>query len=465
MAIKKLWPAALLVVFPVLVLAACGDDPAGPEPIDPEFITAVVVANPANAISAEVKVQALGYESVQIRVWRDGEVAQMTPPVPFNGDTTIAAAVLGLHPVSDYSFEVVLNVGSVQDAVDTQAFTTGALPDWLPSPTGSGASPSPGFVTLSLAAGPAIADNTGRIVWYLASPDTVLTNFQAHADGTYTVFGRGDEGPYRVYDELGRRIDRLGCVGWESTRFHEVRVMAGGDYWVLCDETTIEDLTQHGGGAAVEFDWTVLQHVAEDRELLWEWKTSDHFEITDHGTDGFPTAERVNMTHGNAIAFDTDGNILLSFRNLNEVTKIDAQTGDVIWRFGGGFQNEFTFVGDPKGRIEGQHGLRVVEPGVIQLMDNGDQPPSRLVRYRMDEQAMTATLVLEYIHASSVYSRVGGGTDVMPSGGGLVSFGRGGVVAEVSEAGEQVWELLNLDGLYVFRTQRLPSLYASERRK
>ena len=83
----------------------------------------------------------------------------------------------------------------------------------------------------------------------------------------------------------------------------------------------------------------------------------------------------------------------------------------------------------------------------------------------MDEQAMTATLVLEYIHASSVYSRVGGGTDVMPGGGGLVSFGRGGVVAEVSEAGEQVWELLNLDSLYVFRTQRLPSLYASERRK
>jgi hypothetical protein len=279
------------------------------------------------------------------------------------------------------------------------------------------------------------------------------------------VYGLGDEGPYRVYDELGRQIDLLGCVGWESTRPHEVRVMAGGDYWVLCNETTIEDLTQYGGGAAVEVLWTVLQHVAKDRQLLWEWKASDHFEITDLGVEGFSTAELVNVTHGNAIAFDTDGNILLSFRNLNEITKVDAETGNVIWRFGGGLKNEFAFVGDPKGSIWRQHGLRVVEPGVIQFIDNGDQPPSRLVRYRMDEQEMTATLMLEYIHASNVYSPVGGGTDVMPDGGGLVSFGRGGVVAEVSQAGEQVWELLNLEGLYVFRTQRLPSLYASERRE
>jgi len=465
MSIRELWPASLPLMLPILLLAACGDDPAVLEPVDREFIAAAVAANPVNAISAEVTVSAVGYESVQVRARRDGEAAQVTPPVPFNGDTTVAAAVLGLHSESDYSFEVVLNVGAAQDAVDTLEFTTGALPDWLPSPTGAGAAPSPGYVTLSLALGPAIADNTGRIVWYLGSPDSVLTNFQAHPDGTYTVFGRGDEGPYRVYDELGRRIDLLGCVGWESTRFHEVRVMAEGDYWVLCDETTIEDLTQYGGGAAVEFDWTVLQHISADRSLLWEWKASDHFEITDQGTDGFPTADRVNMTHGNAIAFDTDGNILLSFRNLNEITKIDAQSGDVIWRFGGGLQNEFTFVGDPKGSIERQHGLRVVEPGVIQLMDNGEQPPSRLVRYRIDERAMTATLVFEYTHASGVYSRVGGGTDVMPGGGGLVAFGRGGVVAEVSEAGQQVWELLGLDNLYVFRAQRLPSLYASERRE
>ena len=41
MSIKKLWPAALPAVVAFVLLAACGDDPAGPDPIDPEFIAAV----------------------------------------------------------------------------------------------------------------------------------------------------------------------------------------------------------------------------------------------------------------------------------------------------------------------------------------------------------------------------------------------------------------------------------------
>lgn len=145
------------------------------------------------------------------------------------------------------------------------------------------------------------------------------------------------------------------------------------------------------------------------------------------------------------------------------MTKIQAETGEIIWRFGGGQGNQLTFVDDPKGSFERQHGLRVVEPGVIQLLDNGDAAPSRLVRYRIDEQALTATLVLEVIDAPTTYTPVGGGTDVLAGGGALVSFGRAGRVLESSAAGERTWELTGIDGLYVFRAQRIPSLYSSER--
>jgi hypothetical protein len=44
-----------------------------------------------------------------------------------------------------------------------------------------------------------------------------------------------------------------------------------------------------------------------------------------------------------------------------------------------------------------------------------------------------------------------------------MSTRRGGRVAEVDSFGERRWELTGIDDLYVFRSERIPSLYASER--
>jgi hypothetical protein len=53
----------------------------------------------------------------------------------------------------------------------------------------------------------------------------------------------------------------------------------------------------------------------------------------------------VDWTHSNAVEFDYNGHLLLSSRPLNEITKINRQTGNVMWRFGGKYNN-FTFIGD-----------------------------------------------------------------------------------------------------------------------
>ena len=326
-----------------------------------------------------------------------------------------------------------------------------------------GDDPAPGFLVLSAPDGPVILDNTGRVVWYLFAPDPVLSNFQAHDGGFYTLLGPSTRAPhFRLLDELGRETGRAGCVG-RDTRFHAMRVRPTGDYYVLCDDRTTADLTALGGLPEVNLNWTVVQHVSRQGNLLWEWKSSEHFNVADVGQDLITGAKSINVTHGNAIAFDTDGNLLVSFRTLNEITKIDAVTGNVIWRLGGGLGNEFTFVADPKSSFERNHGVRVVAPNVIQLHDNGDEAPSRLARYRINEAAMTAELVWEFIDSPTTYTAVGGSTDVLEDEGALVSFGRAGRVVETDAAGQRKWELTGIDGMYVFRAQRIPSLYASER--
>lgn len=471
---KKAWLGLLLG----LLALGCGDDgptdpgnggpgpDPDPDPVEPVYISGAVSAVQANVISAEVTVSATGYTELVVRAWRVGDAPRETPAVALGEDTTVTSAVLGLYPDSEYDFEIVLTADSVEHVVDTLSFTTGSLPDWLPVVVPVGANPAPGYLTLSVPGGPVIIDNTGRVVWYLTAPDPVLSNFQAHPDGSYTLLGRDtDVQEYRVLDELGRETGRLACVGRDETRFHEVRVEPQGAYWIMCHDRRVADLTAVGGLPEVALDWTVVQHVNAAGELVWEWNSADHFDITDVGPETIAGAAAINVTHGNAIAFDTDGNLLVSWRELDEITKIAAETGEVLWRLGGGLRNQFTFLNDPKGSFERQHGLRVVGPGVIQLLDNSDTAPSRLVRYRIDEQAMTAQLLFEFVDAPDTYTPVGGSTDVLASGGALVSFGRAGRVVETSATGDRTWELTGIDQLYVFRAQRIPSLYASERRQ
>jgi outer membrane protein assembly factor BamB len=293
------------------------------------------------------------------------------------------------------------------------------------------------------------------------SPEQILNAFQPHPNGQYTLNNAVDTvAGFRVLDELGRNLGRLTCVN-RPTRFHEVRILAGGDYWVMCNDTRVMDLTGLGGQSSVSTVWTVIQHVSAQGAVLFEWDSFEHFDIADNPLNNIANLTSVNVTHGNALAPSPDGNLIVSFRELGEITKIDTSTGDVIWRFGG-LANEFTILNDSKGSFERQHGLVVLDNGDIQFLDNGDVAPSRLVRYRIDDQAMTADLIMEFIDAPTTHTLVGGNTQAYANGGALVSFGRAGRVVETTGTGARAWELTGIDSIYVFRVQRIPSLYSAK---
>jgi hypothetical protein len=61
----------------------------------------------------------------------------------------------------------------------------------------------------------------------------------------------------------------------------------------------------------------------------------------------FFTSNSVDYVHGNSIEEDTDGNIIISCRHLDQVNKINVGTGEFMWRLGG-IKNEFTFINDPE---------------------------------------------------------------------------------------------------------------------
>jgi hypothetical protein len=210
-----------------------------------------------------------------------------------------------------------------------------------------------------------------------------------------------------------------------------------------------------GGVAGALVTGTVVQHLDSSGKLLFEWSPFDHFDITDLD-DTSRTGPSVNWTHGNALDLDADGNLLVSFRSLSEITKIDTRSGAVLWRMGGR-RNQFTFpgVGRP---FTGQHGLRVQGSELVLLDNFGEADGSRAERYSVDENALTAHLAATYAPVAPVWASLGGSTQRLGGHHVLVSFGSGGVVQEYTEDGAVAWQIEGQPG-YVFRAQRIASLY------
>jgi hypothetical protein len=452
----------LVVLAPLL--AACASDPAGPEqPVPVARVDSVTVdANEHMVVSAVVRFDARG-DSARVRYRVAGAATDSVTavrPGPLDRDTIV---VLGLLPDTRYEFRVVVHGGSgagadsvVSDAV---VFTTGAPPPDLPAYAAGPSTAGPGYFAFSAGEFGLVIDRTGRVVWYrrFPAPGPGL-NFMAQPTGTFVgrlaTADTTDDDPMAEIDAAGNVRRMLRCVN-RRLRFHDLLLLSDGSYWIMCDDTRTQDLTAQGGVAAASVTGTTLQHVSAAGTLLFEWNPFEHFLITDLDSASY-AGSSVNWTHGNSFDLDTDGNLLVSFRSLNEITKIDATTGAVLWRMGGR-RNQFAFAGGPDPGFSRQHNVRVVGPGRFILLDNVGAPESRYERYAWDAATRTATLEQSYGSSPGVQTAIGGSVQQSGTDRYVVSFGTEGRVEEFDAAGTTLWTIAGDPG-YVFRAQRILSL-------
>jgi len=424
---------------------------------------AAVTAAPSSVLAAIASATVRDADSVVVRFGVAGAALDSVTPAMRPATGPVELPVLALLPETEYRLLVVAFGGGASASSDTLAITTGPLPDDLPGYLAGGPAPSPGYVLFSTPQYGVVIDNSGRVVWYVRFPDGPSLNFQAQPNGRYVARPGTpdllDVEPLVEFDVLGRVTRTMGCAGGLRPRFHDVLVEPDGGYWLLCDETRTMDLSAIGGEPTAAVTGTVIQHLDAAGDLQFTWSTFDHFELTD-----LPASERagpaVNWTHGNALDLDAEGNLYLSFRSLSEVTKVDTRTGEVVWRMGG-LRNQFTFptAGAPFLR---QHGLRVTPEGGFSLLDNfGEAESSRGERWILDAGARTASLTGTYSPIPATRATLGGTTQLLPGGGVLVAYGDGGRLEEYDAAGARVWEVEGNPG-YVFRAQRIRSLYRPE---
>ncbi len=478
----------LLVALGGLGLAvACRDDRfVGAGAVAPIITSVAIAPNPNNALSGIVIVTVTDADSARVVYWVEGEPASATPySAVRDGGTKIAT--LGLRPNAAYS-EVVEVVGAGGTTVSHRLpLQTGDLPHPLQGVrleiTGA-PPPSPGYVvtevTIDTDAFVVAFDSSGRVGWYrrfAAGPAEFAMETKQHPGGHFTTFvgstygWQPTYGRYYEFTPDGEIVRAYTASAPYYTDPHELLLndsSTGPDPVLLIGyDLRPEDLTALGGRAnQLVAGHTILRQSASGA-VEFRWSAWDHYSLADwiFVPPNLAQLPSIDFDHPNSLAIDRDGNYVVSFASLGEITKIDATSGAVLWRFGGR-HNQFTIVGDPLGGFGFQHDVRVLANGDLLFFDNGllhIPPQSRAVQYRLDTRAMTATLVWEYRHDPPLLSPFVGSVERYRNGNTLIGFAAAALITEVTPAGQMVWEgRLTVGGQpvpFFYRARRLRSLY------
>ena len=444
------------------VTYGCGPDAgSGPRPACtlPSYITQSAIKGERNVLSAIVSATLRDADSVIVRYGAESLTESTPASTPLSGD--IRVTVLGLSAGTSYSARLTAfnSCGSIDG--EQLEFTTGPLPADLPSYASASLSPDSGYIVFAAGKYGIVIDNTARVVWYHRFANGPGLNFQAQPNGRYVARPNPDPGKIGSWIEIDPAGDTtrvINCADGLQPRMHDMIAATDGSYWLLCDEIRTMDLTSHGRSSAVRVMGTQVQHVSSSGQLLFSWSPFDNLTVDLSALDlSDAIANPVNWTHGNAIDLDPDGNVLVSYRNLSEVLKIDPRTSSVLWKLGGN-DGSMTLENSSSPPFVHQHGVRAVNGTGIVLLDNlGESDGSRAERYEIDGARRTARLVSAFSSSASLVAQIGGSTQIIGQHV-LVSFGNGGGVEEYDATGHVAWKLAGSPG-YVFRAQRIRSLY------
>ena len=111
---------------------------------------------------------------------------------------------------------------------------------------------------------------------------------------------------------------------------------------------------------------------------------------------------RKDWSHANALSKDTDGSFLISFRNFNQIWKVDAVDGHIIWKLGENgdidLKEDYYF--------KSQHAVHVNPMGSIMLFDNiaEERKTSRAIAFDIDDAGKVAEMTLVVNLPDSLYS-------------------------------------------------------------
>lgn len=322
-------------------------------------------------------------------------------------------------------------------------FGTG-LKAWDPTKTFDG------FTVFSTVEGDSayLANMMGDIVhtWNFIDPDSERTMWYARMLDNGNLFAvvqqlAGDAPPFIFKGGVTMEVDWDGNVVWEledPDQHHDAVLLPNGNLLVLRTEVVPDDFAARvpGGletdppGAPMWGDWVVERTL--DGEVVWEWHAWEHLEPDAYPLN--PSDSRGEWGHGNSIDQMPNGDLLISFRNLNAVMIVQRPSGDVVWQMG------------PPALAQ-QHNAVPLDSSTVMIFDNGAHRLDNGLTFSrvIDVDIDSLVVVREYSDSPqhNFFSPFISGAQRLPNNNTLITEGNFGRIFEVTDANEIVWEYVN----------------------
>lgn len=242
-------------------------------------------------------------------------------------------------------------------------------------------------------------------------------------------------GPERFFamDSSFAVVDSFACGNGYATDLHDLQLLPDGHALLMSYDPEPVDMSQvvPGGNPNAIVVGLIVQELDENKDVVFQWRSWDHFAITDCSVNSINninlTGPSIDYVHGNSLQKTPDGNLLISCRHMNELTKIDRSTGAILWRMGrNAVNNQWSFPNDTRGWSE-QHDARILPNGHLTVFDNGNGSNplySRALEFELDEANKVATKVWEYRSTPDIFAGFMG--DVQRHADGSTTIGWGG---------------------------------------
>ncbi|TDE14672.1 aryl-sulfate sulfotransferase [Dyadobacter psychrotolerans] len=259
-----------------------------------------------------------------------------------------------------------------------------------------------------------IINHKGDIVWYEPSKKGVKVSHWTPEKTVLCIVGAekipssgGDE--IIEYDLSGKVLTHLqvGKGDMDKMVHHEVRTDKDGNIYALTFDKKIFDLTKAGGikQDTVKGDGIVVFSRAGKK--IWEWTMLDHL---DPLSDPAILKNKKDWVHANSVFREADGDFLISFRDLNQVWKVDFQTGKIIWKLGE--NGDFPLSNNQL--FSAQHFAHINQKGDLMILDNGVKKEiSRALSFKLDPTARIAVTQLDIPLHKDYYSTAKGNAQFM----------------------------------------------------
>jgi len=279
-----------------------------------------------------------------------------------------------------------------------------------------------------------LVNDAGEVVWFWRRERGTFTDARVLPNGNLL----------HIFIDPVARTQAAYETTWDGTEVwrsrdgvkvhHEVTIGPGGHY--LCLTYT------HRPVGSLTYEGDKLELVDAANNVLWSWDIFDYISTDEVDPVEILKTGRSNegqdWTHCNSAAWDPVHSLIwVSVRHLNRIFGVHYPSGEIRVHLGdGGLGGQ--------GLMSFQHAPEMQQDGTLLVFDNGNHylPQfSRVVAYAYDTVAQTVAETFVYRETPDFYAGAVGDADRLPNGNILVVAGTISRIFEITEGGENVWEI------------------------